>query len=134
LNLNLILSLKILIFLRGSINGINEERHMSIKLQETSLKILPNNQCSAELSLYKPSSMYCAVSNSQVHKSNLCYGDSGGPMLYRSGSGDWYLYGVSSMAIAYSNYSCNINRPSYYTKVPYYTTWIIETILFTYKN
>ncbi len=113
---------------------MNEDKHMSVKLQETSLRVLSNTECSSELSLYKPSSMYCAVSSSQYQKSNLCYGDSGGPMLYRSGSDNWYLYGVSSMAIAYSNYSCNVNRPSYYTKVPFYTTWILETILYSGRN
>lgn len=36
----------------------------------------------------------------------------------------WHIYGVSSMALAYNNYTCNPYKPSYYTKVSYYSEWI----------
>ena len=103
--------------------------------------------------LYQASSMYCAMSNTDtVHKSNLCYGDSGnrakiiivkklyisnygikiplilgGPLLYNKNN-QWYIYGVSSMALAYSNYTCNPYKPSYYAKVPYYMSWIAKNM------
>lgn len=41
----------------------------------------------------------------------------------------WYIYGVSSMALAYQNYSCNPNKPSYYSKVPYYNKWIRDRLV-----
>lgn len=113
----------------GSTNGINSEKDMAIELQQTTLTVLSNTRCRLALPLYKANKMYCAASYSSDHSSNLCYGDSGGPLLFRSGSGPWYLYGISSMALAYSNYSCNVEKPSYYTKVPYYIPWILKNTL-----
>jgi hypothetical protein len=114
---------------------------------------LSNSQCKSSMPLYQASSMYCAMSNTDtVHKSNLCYGDSGnrakiiivkkiyisnygikiplilgGPLLYNKNN-QWYIYGVSSMALAYSNYTCNPYKPSYYAKVPYYMSWIAKNM------
>jgi secreted trypsin-like serine protease len=59
--------------------------------------------------------------------SNICYGDSGGPMLYKIGN-IWYLYGITSFTLANQNQSCNPIRPSFFTSVPNFMDWINENV------
>ena len=59
--------------------------------------------------------------------SNICYGDSGGPMLYKIGN-IWYLYGITSFTLANKNASCNPTRPSFFTSVPNFKDWINQNV------
>jgi secreted trypsin-like serine protease len=71
--------------------------------------------------LYKENNI-CALNHKQT--SNICYGDSGGPLMQYNNNKKWYIYGVSSLALAFQNYSCNPYKPSYFTKISYYLDWI----------
>ncbi|RNA14367.1 Chymotrypsin B, partial [Brachionus plicatilis] len=65
---------------------------------------------------------YCAFDDSG-NKSNTCFGDSGGPLMYLS-SGKWYLYGLTSFGFVNSG-ACLNTLSSYFSKVPKYIDWII---------
>lgn len=72
---------------------------------------------------------YCAI-DENFKESNICYGDSGGGLMYLM-NGGWYLYGVSSFILAdrYTN-KCLTNYPSFYTMVPKYIDWINKILNF----
>lgn len=53
-----------------------------------------------------------------------------GPLVYYANS-KWYLYGIVSFVLTNSNGNCNSNRPSYYSQVPAYLTWLEEALAFT---
>ena len=59
--------------------------------------------------------------------SNICFGDSGGPMLYKIGN-IWFLYGITSFTLANKNASCNPTRPSFFTSVPNFIEWINRNV------
>ncbi|RNA07917.1 chymotrypsinogen 2-like [Brachionus plicatilis] len=66
-----------------------------------------NNQCSKELK-----NLYCAL-DPTPKKSNICYGDSGGPMMiYHENA--WHLFGISNFLTGFSAFKCDNARPSYY--------------------
>lgn len=80
-----------------------------------------NNQCSNELK-----DMYCALDPTSK-KSNICYGDSGGPMMIYHDSA-WFLYGISNFLTAFNPSECDNTRPSYYLNVTNYLKWINKII------
>lgn len=63
---------------RGSTTGVNSNKNMATRLQETSLQVLSNTKCRQSMPLYTFDRMYCALDQRRANfKSNLCYGDSG---------------------------------------------------------
>ena len=48
-------------------------------------------------------------------------------MLYQIGS-TWFLYGITSFAIASKNQSCNPTSPTYFTSVPIFIDWINQQV------
>ena len=82
---------------------------------QTQLYII-NNQDICYNTLNDPSRLYCALDSSKY--SNVCFGDSGGPMMYNS-NGIWYLYGIASyVSINKQGTICYNAQPSYFVKVP----------------
>lgn len=69
---------------------------------------------------------YCAKDVSETKPSNICFGDSGGPMMFFK-DGKYYLYGITSYMFYNSN-GCVPEEPSYYTQIPNYLDWILDTI------
>ena len=87
------------------------------RLQQTKLKIIDGDErCVQALGKYEESRIYCA--HDIVRQSNICMGDSGGPLMYYSG-GKWYLYGLTSFLSALND-RCLNTEPSFFTKVPIY--------------
>lgn len=71
--------------------------------------------------------LYCAL-DPTPKKSNICYGDSGGPMMiYHNNS--WFLYGISNFLTGFSSSKCDNTRPSYFANVTNYLDWINSIIL-----
>lgn len=70
---------------------------------------------------------YCAFDPTE-NESNVCFGDSGGPLMY-SLNGNWYLYGITSFVFVDKQRRCLNNQSSYFTKVPRYIDWINRKML-----
>lgn len=68
---------------------------------------------------------YCAIDES-TDKSNVCFGDSGGPLMFIKDN-KWYLYGVTSFVLTEQE-KCNNRLPSYFVRVPAYINWIVSTL------
>ena len=111
---------------RGSFNGVDSPNSVSYQLQQTTLKIMNDAPVCSPIFIgyYDTTKIYCAVGNS---KSNACFGDSGGPLMYYANN-KWYLYGVVSYVEVKSNQNCDPTQPSFYTQVPAYLTFIGNAI------
>ena len=59
--------------------------------------------------------------------SNICEGDSGGPLMYFLGN-KWYIYGVGSYVLTNDKGRCATKAPSYFSQVPKFLGWINSTI------
>lgn len=116
-----------LYFKRGSKDGLNTDDSLSNQLQQLILKLATNKLCLTNMPLFKSNIMYCA--KHQNENSNICYGDSGGPLMQINNNNKWYIHGITSTALAFQNYSCNPQKPSYYTKVSSYSEWIRTKII-----
>ncbi|RMZ99736.1 chymotrypsin-like elastase family member 2A, partial [Brachionus plicatilis] len=91
-------------------------------LYQTTMQIYENST----ICRITPKLHYCAWDPSQK-ESNVCFGDSGGPLMYSS-EGNWYLYGITSFVFANKDRECLNNLSSFFTKVPRYIDWINEKI------
>lgn len=70
---------------------------------------------------------YCALDLSS-RKSNICFGDSGGCLMYLI-NGKWQLFGITSIVLAQVSPRVCLNKlPSFYTIVPNYLEWIKSII------
>lgn len=70
---------------------------------------------------------YCAKGVSETEPSNICYGDTGGPMMFFK-DGKYFLYGITSYVFLNDIGACVPEEPSFYTQVPNYLDWILDTI------
>lgn len=94
------------------------------KLQQTQLKVI-NGKVFCEDS--NTNLLYCTV-NSKTG-SNICSGDSGGPLMYFSNK-KWYLYGLTSNSPSKKNGNCDNRLPSSFEKVPEHIDWIRKVIFY----
>ncbi len=102
------------------------------KLQQTILKVINGNSlCDKYCNVFNATSHYCAFDSQYNGMTNVCIGDSGGPMfIYKDGR--YYLFGVVSFVITYLdlnlNVKCFTQAPSYFSKVPLYLEWIAAKV------
>ncbi len=83
---------------RGSVDGSKSVRGKPAKLQQTQLQVIKGDRCN-RVFLYDETKMYCTLDVNNINKSsNVCFGDSGGPLMYML-NGRWHLYGITSMVI-----------------------------------
>lgn len=54
----------------------------------------------------------------------ICFGDSGGPLMFNDKNGKWYIYGLTSYTVG----SCMNKYPTFFTKVPSFLDWIGNAI------
>ncbi|CAF0764475.1 unnamed protein product [Brachionus calyciflorus] len=95
-------------------------------LKQTALTILDRknyNICNNALADY-----YCALDKSGIN-SNICFGDSGGPMMLKINE-KWYLYGLSNFLTVLNSFNifnpiCDNYRPSYFVNIFKYLDWIL---------
>ncbi|ESP00778.1 hypothetical protein LOTGIDRAFT_207774 [Lottia gigantea] len=90
-------------------------------LQETPISILTNSDCKSRLSIL----LYFALRDTHIctyggGTSSACNGDSGGPAVCDDGNGGKVVVGVTSWGEA----NCPQNKPSVYTRLSKYLTWI----------
>ncbi|RNA06673.1 transmembrane protease serine 11D [Brachionus plicatilis] len=105
--------------------GFTEFGNLSSQLLTTTLSILNGSPAKAQCQGFD-ADFYCAKDLSEK-QSNVCYGDSGGPLL-RFENNKWVLYGVTSFTFADSSNNCINTAPSFYTMVPRYSSWINQRI------
>ena len=105
--------------------GFTEFGSLSSQLLTTTLSILNGSPAKVECRGFD-ADFFCAKDLSG-RQSNVCFGDSGGPLL-RFENNKWTLYGVTSFAFADENNNCLNNAPSFYTMVPRYSSWINKRI------
>lgn len=105
---------------------------------KAALKTLPLSACSANFSNFAITSktnetairdglresQYCAhdPNNSTDHKSDSCFGDSGGPLQMFLDQFTAHIVGIVSFSIG-----CGY-LPGVYTRVAYYTEWIASHV------
>ncbi|CAF1082995.1 unnamed protein product [Brachionus calyciflorus] len=108
----------------GSTNGENNRSKLSNTLLQATLKI--QNEEKPSICKNLDSYLYCALDPS-VKKSNFCFGDSGGPLMFFNDE-KWYLYGIPNFVIVHpKNMTCMNKEPGFFTMVPNYLNWI-ETV------
>ncbi|XP_063724095.1 serine protease 41-like [Symsagittifera roscoffensis] len=88
-------------------------------LNEVALQL---HDCAQYNLLYKPGLEICAGDSS----SNICGGDSGGPLLCDNVDGSFNVCGVVSRAMGGHN-SCT-SSPAVFTNVSHYSEWIETTM------
>ncbi len=94
-------------------------------LQQTELRLVDNDTCNAAVGPGITEGMLCAGSSTEME--DTCYGDSGGPLLYRAPvSGAWTLVGITSFG--FGSYCATPGTYGGYTRVAYYSQWISDTI------
>lgn len=64
---------------------------------------------------------YCVIDFSPAN-SNVCYGDSGGPLLYFN-ERKWFIYGVASFIFTNSDGQCLKEKPSFFAMIP--ISWVL---------
>uniref|UniRef100_A0A182IUU5 Peptidase S1 domain-containing protein n=1 Tax=Anopheles atroparvus TaxID=41427 RepID=A0A182IUU5_ANOAO len=73
-------------------------------------------------------SQYCAIGEAldELHRSDTCEGDSGGPLYYTADSDvaeKYYQVGITSFGM-----NCGSSVPSVYTRVTFYLDWIVSHV------
>lgn len=114
----------------GSTTGQNRPAALSNLLQQAQLQVINGNSaCNVAGSFFNSANIYCAL-DSTGSQANVCFGDSGGPLIYfdTASSNRWFIYGVVSFVIAPGGVCAN-TAPSYFTSVPAYLTWMETTAL-----
>jgi secreted trypsin-like serine protease len=113
-------------------NGGKKSSGSPRKLQQTLLKVINGSPlCNKYCDEFNTTSHYCAFDSLYNGMTNVCNGDSGGPMfIYREGR--YYLFGVVSFVLTYldqnMNVRCFTQAPSYFSKVPLYVDWIAAKV------
>ncbi len=128
---------------RGSTTGKKSALSVSNRLQQTHLRLLGRNddaRCEKAVA-FDWNKVYCSTStrpnvSNAIEVSNVCFGDSGGPMMYYAPQlGNWYLYGITSMVkLNGTSRACDPTQPAYFTSVPAYLDFIAYAIEFLAKK
>lgn len=107
----------------GSVTGFKTKNSLATQLQQTHITVFESLADCNKSTSFNPAINFCAFNSIN---SNICFGDSGGPLIYFNGT-KWLIHGVSSYIIGNPN-MCEPKYPSYFTKVPNYLNWIADTI------
>jgi secreted trypsin-like serine protease len=107
----------------GSVTGFKTKNSLATQLQQTRITVFESLADCNRSPSFNPTINFCAFNSIN---SNICFGDSGGPLIYYNGS-KWLIHGVGSYIIGNSNL-CEPKYPSYFTKVPSFLKWISDSI------
>jgi secreted trypsin-like serine protease len=106
--------------------GTKETSKRNSRLQQTFLKINNENTFCTTVRQFDNTTNYCAYDEATKGRSNICFGDSGGPLMYLEND-QWILYGISSFGVANEG-KCLPYYPSYFVRIPFYLNWINQKI------
>ena len=81
-----------------------------------------NYECNLRGS-YNEKIILCAFD--ELNYSNICNGDSGGPLIYYE-DGKWFIHGLTSYSLSDPFGGCSLRDPAFFTKVSQFTKWIDE--------
>jgi secreted trypsin-like serine protease len=92
-------------------------------LQQADINVISQSECASRMGSYGTiwANHICVYDSSNV--SGACNGDSGGPLNCPSGSGGYYVAGVTSFVMS-SGGNCLVSYPSVYTRSAAYLSWI----------
>ena len=95
--------------------------HLSPQLRQTQLIVINDTRCYDTVDLDKVYCLFAAFSVTSI--SNVCVGDSGGPIMYNN-NGRWFVYGIVSFEQITPSGECDYTLPSYAVQVPKLLTWL----------
>ncbi len=99
----------------------NEIKSNSIVLKQTTLNLVNKPLCA-----YNRSLILGAINH--IDGSNICYGDSGAPLTFKHNE-RWYAFGIASYASFQRKNICDSTRPSYFTNLYFFRSWIKANIV-----
>lgn len=105
--------------------GVNEFGVISSQLMSSTLTVLNGTPRQRLCGGYE-NDFYCVKDTSQ-NNSNVCFGDSGGPML-RFEQNKWAYYGVTSFVFVDSDRNCLNTAPSFFVMIPRLSNWLNNQI------
>ncbi|CAF0862194.1 unnamed protein product, partial [Brachionus calyciflorus] len=121
LDVSIIFNQNVVVLGWGSTNGENSRSQISNTLLQATLKI--QNEATPSICKGHESYVYCALDPTKK-KSNICFGDSGGPLMFFKDE-KWYLYGASSFVFIYpDNFTCMNTEASFFAMIPNFLNWI----------
>jgi len=94
-------------------------------LQEAPLPILSDDRCTELLPWFDPSERMMCAFDEENQMVEICFGDSGGPIVYQVND-QWFLAGVTSFR--FGDVCANIGLPSVFARTSAVTSWICQYI------
>jgi plasminogen len=126
-NMSIIYEKKVVVIGWGLVTEPENETISPSVLQKALLKVINNSSVCSVVSNYNPSENYCLIEDMLSPDTNICNGDSGGPMLYFDGE-KWIVFGVASFVVKLLNGQnstrCSARNPSFYASVPVFLNYI----------
>ncbi|CAF1149285.1 unnamed protein product [Brachionus calyciflorus] len=101
--------------------GVNEKGELSTVLNQANLTVLNGMKLESECEGLHENN-YC-LKDLSSKKANVCYGDSGGPLLFMENK-KWTVYGTASFVFTDQTGNCLNQLPSFYAKLPTSWAWI----------
>ncbi|XP_068267451.1 chymotrypsin-like protease CTRL-1 isoform X1 [Nyctibius grandis] len=92
---------------------------LAVRLQQVTLPLISQSQCTQYWGTRITSSMLCAGGAG----ASSCQGDSGGPLVYQNGN-VWTLIGI----VSWGTTNCNVRTPAIYTRVSQFRNWIDSVV------
>jgi secreted trypsin-like serine protease len=106
--------------------GLNENQVLPNLLQQTTLRVINGQSICQVANVYSPTRNLCVIDPDTNRDSNICSGDSGGPLIYYNGA-NWVIYGIASFGMSdNTNERCISTLPAYFTSVPFYLDYILN--------
>ena len=105
--------------------GLTELGFLATKLLKTRLDVLNGTPLQSECGSFYTDN-YC-VKDTSGRNSNVCFGDSGGPLI-KFENDKWVFYGITSFVIVDENRKCVNTAPSFFSMVPKLMPWISTQI------
>ncbi|CAF1079587.1 unnamed protein product [Brachionus calyciflorus] len=113
----------------GSTDGENSPLSLSEDLKQTLLTIHDDKYCLKNFPFFEIKTMYCGSFKNSSLYSNICYGDSGGPLFY-SENNKWILYGITSLLMTINEtLICDPSKPSFFSSVSGFLDWIANNLV-----
>jgi secreted trypsin-like serine protease len=107
-----------------------DEQAFAITLQKATNTPISNHDCSSAMtgiSNSQISEVHICTQSEPAGEGGACSGDAGSPLIcdasYHGGAVESYVVGIASWTVM-SNYMCNLNYPSVYTRLGYVRQWI----------